>query len=146
MDYPTEELIWEVRRLFRELAQAADEALAPLGITAAERALVEFLAREQAPASLSEIARKRAVSRQHIHQTVARLDPRWVIRADDPHDARAVTLRLSAEGRAVWERIRAIDMDLLQRLEGRLDGAELRRATETLRTFRDALASIREER
>jgi len=30
-----EDLIWEIRRLFRELGQAADKALAPLGITAA---------------------------------------------------------------------------------------------------------------
>ena len=63
MMQPIEELIRETRRLFRELGQALDRARAPLGVTAAERALLEFLAHEEAPVSLSEIARQRAVSR-----------------------------------------------------------------------------------
>lgn len=146
MHRPIEELIWEVRRLFRELAQLADEVLSPLGVTAAERALLEFLAREQAPVSLAEIARKRAVSRQHIHQTLARLDPRWVIRADDPADGRSLGLNLSEDGRAFWERIRAVDIESLQRIEERLDKTSLRSATETLRHLRDALDAIRKER
>jgi hypothetical protein len=52
MIQPIEELIWETRRLFRELGQASDMALAPLGVTAAERALLEFLAHEEVPVSL----------------------------------------------------------------------------------------------
>src|SRR5215831_9621453 len=103
MTQAIEELIWQVRRLFRELAQASDRALAPLGMTAAERALLEFLAREEAPIPLSEIARKRAVSRQHIHQTLRRLDPKWLDRFDDPVDARSVSVALSKEGRAWWK-------------------------------------------
>src|SRR6476620_11149649 len=103
-----EDLIWEIRRLFRELGQAADQALAPLGVTAAERALLEFLAKDEAPVTLSDIARKRAVSRQHVHQTLARLNPRWIDRSEDPRDARSVALSLSKEGRALWKQIRLV--------------------------------------
>ena len=139
-----EDLVWEVRRLFRELADAADDALAPLGINVAERALLEFLARETAPVSLSEIARKRAVSRQHIHQTLSRLDAKWVVRSHDPHDARSVVVSLSAAGRAFWSRIRAVDRQLLARLEKHAEPAATRAAVATLRRLRAALESIKE--
>jgi DNA-binding MarR family transcriptional regulator len=141
---PVEDLTWEVRRLFRELSQAADNALAPLGITAAERALLEFLAREAAPTSLSEIARKRAVSRQHIHQTLARLDPKWIVRADDPDDGRSVVLSLSAAGRAFWKRIRAVDRQLMARLDKQVDRADARAAAATLHRLRAILKSMQE--
>jgi DNA-binding MarR family transcriptional regulator len=134
-----EDLIWEIRRLFRELGQAADKALAPLGVTAAERALLEFLAKEEAPVSLSEIARKRAVSRQHIHQTLSRLNPRWVDRTDDPRDALSVFLSLTKEGRALWKQVRLVDGALLQRIEKQLDEKRVRAATATLQKVREDL-------
>ena len=145
MEEPLEEMIWQVRRLFRELQQEADRALAPLGVTAAERALLEFLAMEDAPVGLSEIARRRAVSRQHIHQSLARLDPRWVERSNDPEDARTVVLALSREGRAVWQKIRRVDATLLRRLGKRLDAEEIRAATATLRAVRQALPAAQEK-
>jgi DNA-binding MarR family transcriptional regulator len=142
MGQSIEELIWEVRRLFRELAQAADVALAPIGITAAERALIEFLAREDAPITLSEVARKSSVSRQHVHQTLGRLDARWVVRTTDPKDARSVTLRLSKEGQAVWKRIRAVDGLLLEQLAERLNDKRVRDGVVALRDLRRALKEI----
>ena len=146
MTPPMEEMIWEVRRLFRELAQAADTALEPLGVTAAMRALLEFLAREEAPATISEIARKRSVSRQHIHQTLSRLDRRWVVRSEDPDDARSVALSLSKEGRAFWNRIREVDAVLLRRVTARTDEKEVRAAAATLRKVREALKSAQEDK
>ena len=138
MDSPLEELLWENRRLFRALAAAADEALEPLGIQASERALLEFLARERKPVSLSELARKRAVSRQHIHQSLNRLrNPEWVERAPDPADARSLLLSLTDEGRAFWNEIRAIDRKILQRISRRLDRAGIASAARTLRRIRE---------
>jgi DNA-binding MarR family transcriptional regulator len=140
-----EDLVWEVRRLFRELGQAADAVLAPLGITAAERALLEFLARENDPTTLSEVARKRSVSRQHVHQTLSRLNQDWIDRSADPRDARSVSLSLSAKGRDFWGRIRVADGELLARLDGVLPAQEVRAATTTLRKVREALGSQQEE-
>ena len=140
---PVEALVWEIRRLFRELSQAADDALEPLGITAAERALMEFLAREAAPVSLSEIARKRAVSRQHIHQTLARLDPKWVVRVPDPTDGRSVVVTLSAAGRVFWKRVRAVDRQLVARLEKQVNHADARAAVDTLRSLRATLKAMK---
>jgi DNA-binding MarR family transcriptional regulator len=147
METPLEALLWETRRLFRAAAQAADAALEPLGITAGDRALLEFLAREDAPISLSALARKRSVSRQHIHQTLARLPHAgWVTRAPDPMDARSLQLSLSPTGRAAWKKIRAADRALLQRIESELDAAALRASAETLRAVRarfEPLAAVR---
>jgi len=140
-----EDLIWEIRRLFRELGQAADKALAPLGVTAAERALLEFLAKEEAPVTLSEIARKRTVSRQHIHQTLSRLDPRWIDRSADPRDARSVFLSLSKEGRVLWKQVRRVDGRLLQRIGRQIDEKSVRAAISTLQEVRKVLKSSQDE-
>ena len=93
-----ESLIWETRRLFRALSVAADHLLEPLGISASDRALIEFLARETEPISLAELARKRSVSRQHIHQSLARLrNPAWIEKTTDPNDARSLQRRLARQ-------------------------------------------------
>jgi DNA-binding MarR family transcriptional regulator len=135
-----EELIWETRRLFQAMAVAADQALTPLRIKASERALIEFLAKESQPISLAELARKRSVSRQHIHQSLGRLkNPSLIERAPDPNDARSVLLRLTDEGRTLWKEIRKIDHAFLQKLARRTDVRKVRAATKTLREIRYAL-------
>jgi DNA-binding MarR family transcriptional regulator len=119
---------------------AADEALAPLNITASDRALIEFLAREPHAISLAELARKRSVSRQHIHQSLQRLpNPRWVAKAPDPKDARSVLLHLTAEGHALWKQIQKIDRAMLRRLSQHTQPWAVRSATTTLRALRAAL-------
>src|SRR5690349_10265678 len=124
-----EELIWETRRLFQALARAADEALKPLGIKASERALIEFLAKESQPISLAELARKRSVSRQHIHQSLGRLkNPGLIARTPDPNDARSVLLRLTDEGRSLWKEIRKIDHAFLKKLAHRTDARRVQAA------------------
>lgn len=137
---PVEGLIWEIRRTFRALAVAAERAMTPLGIPAGERALLEFLAREQNPVSPAQLARQYNVSRQHIHQSLNRLPrPEWVERLPDPKDARSVLLRLSPRGRRFWARIQVQDRQALQRLGRSLDPLRLRAATETLSALRQEL-------
>lgn len=143
METPLEAMLWETRRLFRALALAADELLSPLGINASHRALLEFLAREGAPISLSALARKRSVTRQHVHQTLAHLpNSDWIVREADPEDARSVLLSLSRSGRAFWKKIRAADQALLRRLERDFDPMELRACAQTLRNVRAQLRNV----
>lgn len=147
METPLESLLWETRRLFRVAAQASDAALEPLGVTASDRALLEFLAREDAPISLSALARKRSVSRQHIHQTLARLpQAQWITRVPDPSDARSLLLSLSPTGRAAWKKIRSVDRALLRRIEAQLDASALRASAETIRSVRALLDPSAESR
>jgi DNA-binding MarR family transcriptional regulator len=135
-----EGLFWETRRLFRALAAAADAALTPLGITASDRALLEFLARETDPISVADLARKRSVSRQHIHQSLNRLpNQRWVERLPDPADARSTLLRLTDEGRSLWKEVRNIDRTVLRQLARKTDTAKVEAAAKTLRAIRETL-------
>jgi DNA-binding MarR family transcriptional regulator len=146
-----EQLIWELRRAFRELTAAADHELQLLGIEARDRAFLEFLARESEPISLSDLARKYSVSRQHIHQTLRRLPhPEWVEEIPDSADRRAIRLRLSRQGRACWDKVRVVDRALLERLGKRLSQERVVAATDLLRHLRRELLpdkeSIDEER
>jgi DNA-binding MarR family transcriptional regulator len=140
MAMAVETLTWEIRRLFRALAAKADESLKPLQLTASERAVIEFLARESGPISLAALARKRSVSRQHIHQSLNRLaNPKWVERRPDPEDARSVSLRLTDEGRSLWRKIRAVDRAMLREIGRNVSSEDARAAARTLRQMRKAL-------
>jgi MarR family transcriptional regulator for hemolysin len=141
-----EHLIWETRRLFRALSVAADDALRPLSITASDRALIEFLARESEPISLAELARKRSVSRQHIHQSLARLHaPEWIEKTSDPNDARSVKLQLTDKGRALWGEIRAIDKALLRRVARQVDATGAQQAADFLHHVRNVVEGLHHE-
>src|SRR4051812_32712863 len=95
-----EQLVWELRRASCELAAAADCELGGLGLQGGDRAFLELLAREAEPVSISDLARKYSVSRQHVHQMLRRPPhPDWVEEAPDPADRRAVRLRMSRKGR-----------------------------------------------
>lgn len=136
-----EQLIRELRRAFRELAAAADRELWALEIQTGDRAFLEFLARETEPVSLSDLARKYSVSRQHIHQTLRRLsNPAWVEEVPDSTDRRAVRLRLSRKGRACWEKVRIVDRAFLHRLAERLSQERVVAATNLLRQLRRELS------
>jgi len=136
-----EELIWEIRRSFRELAAAADRELEQLGIEAGNRALLEFLAREAKPISLSDLARKYSVSRQHIHQSLRRLPhPEWIDEERDRSDGRTVLLRLSRKGQAQWQRIRRLDRAFLVKLAARLPRKRVVAAARLLKELRRQLA------
>ncbi|HME08444.1 MAG TPA: winged helix DNA-binding protein [Bryobacteraceae bacterium] len=140
-----EQFIWELRRAFRDLAAAADRELQALGLQTGDRAFLEFLARETKPISLSDLARKYAVSRQHIHQMLRRLPhPEWVEEIPDSADRRAIRLRLSRKGRAYWERVRVLDRRFLERLSERLSQERVAAATDLLRQLRRELSAGKE--
>jgi DNA-binding MarR family transcriptional regulator len=137
MSHSVEDLIWETRRLFQTLTIVADEALKPLRIKGSDRALIEFLVREPHPISLAALARKRSVSRQHIHQSLGRLrNPRWIEQTLDPRDARSILLRLTDEGRSLWKQIRAIDRVVLRKIARDVEPSAVQAATQTLRKIR----------
>jgi DNA-binding MarR family transcriptional regulator len=83
------------------------------------------------PVSMSELARRLAVSRQAVHQTVAAACRRGIVELiDDPGDARARKVRFTDKGmkmvRSASQVVRSIETDLERRL-GPRDLAALRR-------------------
>jgi DNA-binding MarR family transcriptional regulator len=135
---------WELRRVFHELASASDRSLAPLGITVGDRAVLEFLSRETAPISLSQLARKHSVSRQHIQQALRRLpDESWIQVSVDPNDARTLKVQLSPAGMSFWSKVQAFEEDCFGKLTESIDADELRCANEFLARLRKKIADLR---
>lgn len=135
-----EEFFWQLRRTFRELAMAGDRELSELGITTSDRAMLEFLAKEPQPISLAALARKRAVSRQHVSQSLQHLDPRWIERNPDIEDRRSVRVQLSPAGRQIWKRIQEVDLAFLDRLDRHLSQDEIAQGVCFLGKVRGAIA------
>jgi len=83
------------------------------------------------PVSISELARRLAVSRQAVHQTVGEACRRGIVElVDDPLDARTRKVRFTAKGikmvQSAAEVVDGIETDLARRL-GKRDLAALRR-------------------
>ena len=135
------EITWLVRRLFRAMGAWADRHLEDTGITAADRAVLEFLYPDEA-LSVPEIAARYNVSRQHVQVTVNRLaDQGLVSSKTNPRHKRSPHITLSRRGRALFETVRNRDMALIDRL---FDGIPERRQQATKQTLRELLARFQE--
>jgi DNA-binding MarR family transcriptional regulator len=136
---------WELRRSFRDLAEAADAELEPLGLSVGDRALLEFLSREDRPVAMAALARTYAVSRQHIHQSLRRPPLAALIdEFEDPEDRRSVLIALNAKGRALWKRIQAVDGAFFAALAPGFTQEEIQQAHQVLRKLRATLLARKE--
>jgi DNA-binding MarR family transcriptional regulator len=98
-------------------------------VTPAMHRLFAHMSRK--PVSISELARRLAVSRQAVHQTVAEACRRGILElVHDPTDARVRKVRFTEKGlvmiRSASQSVRSIETDLQRRLGAR-DFAALRR-------------------
>jgi DNA-binding MarR family transcriptional regulator len=110
------EITWLVRRLFRAMAGRADEYLSALDITAADRAVLEFLS-AGGPLTVPEIAARYDVSRQHVQVTVNRLlDKGLVAAGPNPRHKRSALISITANGRQLFSRIRRREHKLIDDL------------------------------
>ena len=110
------EVVWLVRRLFRAMADTADQYLKDDELTAADRAVMEFLYPEQ-QLSVPAIAAKYRVSRQHVQVTVNKLISRGLIRAlANPQHKRSPLMRLSELGRETFAEIRRNESVIIEKM------------------------------
>jgi len=113
LDY---EIIWKVRRLFRALTAKSDEILKPFGLTASERAVVEFLFPDQSM-TVPQIARRFQVSRQHIQVNVNTLvDKGLLLQTENPDHARSPLLGLTNKGVTTFAAIQETEKDMIDQL------------------------------
>jgi len=100
------QVIWLVRRLFRALAREATESLEDLGVSAADRAVLEFLNPDET-LSVPEIAERYQVSRQHVQVTVNRLQAAGLVETlPNPRHRRSPLALLTPRGRRIFRKIR----------------------------------------
>ena len=129
------QVVWLVRRLFRAMSETADNYLKDDDLTAADRAVMEFLYPEER-LSVPSIAKKYRVSRQHDQVTANRLRSVGLVRAEEnPQHKRSQLLRLSELGRETFAEIRNNEATVVQKLFSDLDRQDIdvtRRLLQTL--------------
>jgi DNA-binding MarR family transcriptional regulator len=131
----TYEVTWLIRRLFRAMAARADQYLAEAELTAADRAVMEFLTTSDA-LSVPEIARRYNVSRQHIQVTVNALLSKGLLRSiDNPKHKRSRLVRLSSLGRDSFAEIRRNETAVIEEVFADIPD-------ESLAITQDTLASV----
>ena len=110
------EVIWLIRRLFRAMARRADGYLGALGLTAADRAVLEFLFPDAALA-VPEIASRYEVSRQHIQVTVnSLLEDGFLEARPNPRHKRSPLIALTGVGRDLFAKIREVETSHVDKL------------------------------
>jgi DNA-binding MarR family transcriptional regulator len=113
---PAYEVVWLIRRLFRAMGDTADRYLKDDELTAANRAVMEFLYPEE-KLSVPTIANKYRVSRQHVQVTANQLLAKGLIRAvANPDHKRSPLLRLSKLGRDTFAEIRHNESAVIEKL------------------------------
>ena len=133
------EITWLVRRLFRAMASWSDNSLKAFGITAADRAVLEFLYPEEA-LSVPEIAGRYDVSRQHVQVTVNRLEERGLVAPKaNPRHKRSPLFVLTRSGRSLFAKVRALDTDKIDRLFADIPQARQKVTRQSLRDLLDRL-------
>ena len=126
------EVVWLIRRLFRSMAQVADGYLEDSGLTAADRAVMEFLYPE-AKLSVPEIATRYDVSRQHVQVTVNRLLQSGLVASlPNPRHKRSPLLALNDLGRETFAEIRRNESRLIALLFSNTKDDDLETTRQTL--------------
>lgn len=133
------EITWLIRRIFRQMAHLAGESLEPFGISAADRAVLEFLFPDEA-LSVPEIAQRYAVSRQHVQVTVnALLEKGLVAKSPNPRHKRSSLICLSGTGKKLFERVRKNDSRLVGELFRDIPDRQLAPTLKTLKKLHERL-------
>jgi len=123
---------WLIRRLFRAMTERADTYLRDSGLTAADRAVMEFLYPE-VQLTVPDIARRYQVSRQHVQVTVNRLLEQGLLRSrDNPQHKRSALLQLSGLGNDTFTEIRRNESALLDELYSDIEIADIATTRRTL--------------
>jgi len=118
------EIIWKVRRLFRALENEFNQVLKPFALSAAERAVLEFLYPDKTM-TVPQIARRFQVSRQHIQVTSnALLEKRYLLHEDNPDHARSPLLGLTEKGVNAFAALHENEQDIIEKVFSGIPQAE----------------------
>jgi DNA-binding MarR family transcriptional regulator len=135
------QIIWLVRRLFRALAETADQYLKADELTAADRAVMEFLYPDE-KLSVPAIANKYRTSRQHVQVTANALLKKGLLRSEaNPRHKRSPLMRLSTHGREAFAEIRRHEEALVDKLFLELDQQDIESTRRLLQTLLARLES-----
>lgn len=126
---------WLIRRLFRAMADTANVYLHDAGLTAADRAILEFL-HPDAELTVPQIARRYQVSRQHVQVTINGLLDKGLVRSTvNPQHKRSTLMQLTDAGRETFASIRATETRVIDELFSNVEIADVATTRRTLETL-----------
>jgi DNA-binding MarR family transcriptional regulator len=132
---PQYEVTWLIRRLFRAMAELADNYLRAHGLSAADRAVLEFLYPD-VTLSVPEVAARYQVSRQHIQVTVnTLLEDGFLESRPNPRHKRSPLFALTPVGRELFRKIRVAETDSLDAMFADISTDDVECTHRTLRTL-----------
>ena len=128
-------ITWLVRRLFRAMGQTANAYIEDLGVTAAERAVMEFLVRKTRM-TVPEMARAYDVSRQHIQTSVnLLLEKKLAVLEENPGHKRSPYVALSNKGSRLFAKIANRDEALIETVFAKVGKSDQKTTRQTLETM-----------
>jgi len=134
------QITWLIRRLFRAMASKADQYLADLGISAAERAVLEFLYPDT-QMTVPQIAERYGVSRQHVQVTVnSLLDKELVSTLENPQHKRSQFIMLNDNGRRLFTTVNVSDEQAINTLFASISDQDRRQTRQTLEILLNTLS------
>lgn len=126
------EIVWLVRRLFRAMGETANRYLEESGLTAADRAIMEFLYPDEA-LTVPAIASRYQVTRQHVQVTVNGLLQYGLVEArENPQHKRSPLLALSELGQETFAEIRRNETREIRKLFAKVPQDDLQATQQTL--------------
>ena len=126
------QITWLIRRMFRSMGQIADGYLEELGISAAERAVLEFLYPDK-KLSVPQIAELYSVSSKHVQVTVnSLLEKSLVSEQINPKHKRSQLIELNDNGRNLFTQVMKKDKEAIQKLFHDVSKSETKRVRVTL--------------
>lgn len=125
MQHYSERLLLHVKRAEQATQAAKEAAVREVGITAAQQAALAVLS-DNPGINTAELAQRCGVTQQTMNGLLSRMELRgFVRRAPHPLHATLVEIKLTAQGRAVFEEADALVDRLEQRLTDGLSEAEV---------------------
>ena len=128
-----------VRACFNRLREVGDQLHQDIGITSAQRAVLETLY-ENGAQTVPQIARSKSVSRQHIQVIVDSLSSDALIEAvENPAHKRSPLIQLTPSARKIFAKMRRKEAKLIKELAEEFAFDDLEVTARTLSALRDAL-------
>lgn len=138
-------LIRLIRRVFNGLSGLSDAIHTDRGVTAGMRAVMEQLALS-GPQTVPEMARARAVSRQHIQVLVNSLLERGIVEnRPNPAHRRSLKIALTPAGDRLFDEMQADEVAWLDRLAGGLSSRQIEAAHRALAALDQTVSSARND-
>ncbi len=121
-----------VRGVFNRLKALGDELHGDLDVTTAMRAVMETLS-DAGPMTVPQIAKLKAVTRQHIQLLAdALVEGGLAAVKENPAHRRSSLIALTDKGRRAFAKMRAREAPLIEDLSAEFEVQELERATAVL--------------